>query len=381
MSRGTCAVIDLAALRHNYQLIKQRASGSQVLAIVKADGYGHGMTSIAKALSESDGFGVAILEEALLLRAAGIKQKIVMLEGALSLDELRQASESKVDVVVHQLEQVDEVEQMGVAFASEVAADTGLNVWLKIDTGMHRLGVEPSEALVAYGRLAACEWVRSVTLMSHFSCADDRNSPVNEEQYQLFNHLIEELQSAASKSAYSSKFTRKLRATLANSAGIFQDSRYHYDWVRPGIALYGSSPLLDKSAESLGLKPVMTLVSRVIALRIVPKNQSVGYGAAWTASKETKVAIVAIGYGDGYPRHMGPDAKVLINDVLCSVVGRVSMDMIAIDVSAINAALNDTVTLWGKGLPVEAAAAWAETANYELLCQVTDRVDHRYLDV
>lgn len=368
MSRGTCAVIDLGALRHNYQVIKQRASGSQVLAVVKADGYGHGMTSIAKALPESDGFGVAILEEALLLRAAGIQQKIVMLEGALSLEELKQASESRVDVVVHQLEQVAEIEQVGDVFSAEAPDSAGLNVWLKIDTGMHRLGIEPGDVLGAYERLIDCDWVNSVTLMSHFSCADDSESPANKEQYQLFESLM-------------GKFSNKLKGTLANSAGVFQNPLYHYDWVRPGIALYGSSPLLNKSAESLGLKPVMTLVSRVIALRVVPKNQSVGYGASWTAKKETKVAIVAIGYGDGYPRHMGPDTKVLINNELCSVVGRVSMDMIAVDVSSTDVSLNDAVTLWGAGLPVETVALWADTINYELLCQVTDRVDHRYLNV
>ncbi len=377
MSRGTCAVIDLAALRHNYSVIKQRVGSSNVLAVVKADGYGHGMTSIAKALPQSDGFGVAILEEALLLRAAGITQKILMLEGALSLDELKQASESNVDVVVHQLAQVTDIEKLGSEVLSGGAASgASLNVWLKIDTGMHRLGVEPSEVLNAYQRLRSCAWVQSITLMSHFSCADEIGSVVSEAQFSLFSQLHQGL---LGKPAYSEYL---LPASLANSAGIFQEDRYHFNWVRPGIALYGSSPIEGQSAEGLGLKPVMTLVSRIIALRTVPQGESVGYGASWTARVDTQVAIVAIGYGDGYPRHMQEAAQVLVSGYLCDVVGRVSMDMIAVDVSRVNSvALNDTVTLWGKGLPVEHVAEWAGTVNYELLCQVTDRVDHRYLDV
>ncbi len=377
MSRGTCAVIDLSALRHNYDVIKQRVGESKVLAVVKADGYGHGMTSIAKALPQSDGFGVAILEEALLLRASGITQKIVMLEGALSLDELKQASVSNVDVVVHQLEQVDDIEKVGAEVLSGGAAlGASLNVWLKIDTGMHRLGVDPSDVLNAYQRLRHCAWVQSITLMSHFSCADEIGSVVSAAQYRMFNQLHQDLLIEPAFSGH------VLPASLANSAGIFQESRYHFNWVRPGIALYGSSPIEGQSAADLGLKPVMTLVSRIIALRNVPQGESVGYGASWTAKADTQVAIVAIGYGDGYPRHVQKDAQVLVSGLLCDVIGRVSMDMIAVDVSHANSVgLNDSVTLWGNGLPVERVAEWAGTVNYELLCQVTDRVDHRYLDV
>ena len=377
MSRGTCAVIDLSALRHNYSVIKQRVGKSKVLAVVKADGYGHGMTSIAKALSQSDGFGVAILEEALLLRAAGITQKIVMLEGALSLDELKQASVSNVDVVVHQLEQVTDIEKVSAEVLSGGAAlGASLNVWLKIDTGMHRLGVDPSDVLSAYQRLRNCAWVQSITLMSHFSSAGEIGSVLSDAQYGMFNRLHQGL---LKKPAFSGHV---LPASLANSAGIFQENCYHFNWVRPGIALYGSSPIEGQSAEDLGLKPVMTLVSRIIALRNVPLGESVGYGADWTAKVDTQVAIVAIGYGDGYPRHVRKDAQVLVSGSLCDVVGRVSMDMIAVDVSNVNAvALNDSVTLWGNCLPVERVAEWAGTVNYELLCQVTDRVDHRYLGV
>ena len=377
MSRGTCAVIDLSALRHNYGVIKQRVGESKVLAVVKADGYGHGMTSIAKALPESDGFGVAILEEALLLRAAGITQKIVMLEGALSLDELKQASVSNVDVVVHQLEQVDDIESVGVEVLSgDAALGASLNVWLKIDTGMHRLGVEPSDVMHAYQRLRCCAWVQSITLMSHFSCADETGSVVSDAQYAMFDRLHQDLLVDPATSEY------LLPASLANSAGVFQESRYHFNWVRPGIALYGSSPIDGQSAEDLGLKPVMTLVSRIIALRNVPQGESVGYGASWTATRDTQIAIVAIGYGDGYPRHVQEGAQVLVSGSLCDVVGKVSMDMIAVDVSRVaTVALNDAVTLWGNDLPVERVAEWAGTVNYELLCQVTDRVDHRYLDV
>ena len=315
MSRGTCAVIDLAALRHNYSVIKQRVANSKVLAVVKADGYGHGMTSIAKALPQSDGFGVAILEEALLLRAAGITQKIVMLEGALSLDELKQASVSNVDVVVHQLEQLVDIEKVSAEVLSGCTAlGASLNVWLKIDTGMHRLGVNPSDVVGAYQRLKQCAWVKSITLMSHFSCAGEISTVVSDAQYGVFNQLHQGLLEDPAFLGH------LLPASLANSAGVFQDDRNHFDWVRPGIALYGSSPIEGQSAEDLGLKPVMTLVSRVIALRNVPQGESVGYGASWTAKADTHVAIVAIGYGDGYPRHVKEGARVLVDGSLCDVV-------------------------------------------------------------
>lgn len=365
MSRGTCAVIDLSALRHNYQLIKARAPGSQVLAVVKADGYGHGLTSIAKALAQSDGFGVAILEEALLLRASGVTQKIVMLEGALSIEELKQASEARVDVVVHQMEQVAELELAGTSVF--------LNVWLKVDTGMHRLGVDPDDAVEAYQRLSECAGVESITLMSHFACADEADEAVSREQQGVFDGLRARLLRADIETSH-------LPASLANSAGIFQHDDFHYEWVRPGVALYGGSPVVGKKASEFGLRPVMTLMSRILSVRTVLKGESVGYGGCWTAQQDTLIAIVAIGYGDGYPRHMNTDACVLIGGIYCTVVGRVSMDMVAVDVSGRpQTAIHDPVILWGEGLPVEQAAEWADTINYELLCQVTDRVDHQYI--
>jgi len=357
VNRGTCAVIDLGALRRNYERIKSVASNSRILSIVKADGYGHGMSSIANALRCSDGFGVAILDEALLLRASGLRQPIVLMEGVFSKGELEEASNKQIDIVVHQQEQVDLLE------AGTLPGT--VNVWLKIDTGMNRLGINVSQLPALFARLKSCDTVANITLMSHFACADDADARQTQTQYEVFQQATQHYNSPKS---------------IANSAGIFRDSRFHLDWVRPGIALYGTTPVLETSTASLGLLPVMTLQSKVISLRELSVGDSVGYGATWVATKPTTVAVVAIGYGDGYPRHVDHRAYVLIDGQRCPVVGRVSMDMLTVDVSCIaDIALGDPVELWGKNLYVEEVASWADTVNYELLCQVTERVEHRYL--
>ena len=357
MNRGTCAVIDLSALKHNYERIKSVALNSRILSVVKADGYGHGMSSIANALRCSDGFGVAILDEALLLRASGFKQTVVLMEGVFSRGELEEVSNKQIDIVVHQKEQV--------ALLEAGTLPSAVNVWLKIDTGMNRLGVNIEQAPDLFARLKCCDNVSSITLMSHFACADDVNASQTQTQYEAFQQATQHYNYPKS---------------MANSAGIFRDSRFHFDWVRPGIALYGTTPVLENSTASLGLLPVMTVQSKVISLRALSSGDSVGYGATWTATKPTTVAVVAIGYGDGYPRHVDSRAYVLIDGQRCPVVGRVSMDMLTVDVSSVtNVALGDPVVLWGKGLPVEVVASWADTVNYELLCQVTERVEHRYI--
>lgn len=358
MSRGTEACIDLAALQANFAVLRARASSSRVLSVIKADGYGHGLIPVARALADSDGFGVATLREALALRAAGIRQPIVLLEGVFTLSEWQQAAQWDISLVVHQREQLSLLEQVGSV--------TPVSVWLKVNTGMHRLGLELAEVADAMRRLQGSSLVRDIVLMSHFACADEADAGMTDQQATLFASLLSQYPG--------------VKASLANSAGVFRSTAYHYDWVRPGLALYGASPLLECSAQSLNLQPVMTLQARLIAIRRVPVSETVGYGATWQAQRDTRLGIVSIGYGDGYPRHLDTTAVVKLRDMTCAVVGRVSMDMIAIDVTDVpNLQLGEPVVLWGRGLPVERLAASAGTVNYELLCQVTDRAERRYL--
>ncbi len=359
VSRGTYAIIDLAALRSNYQTLRRLAAGTKVLAVVKADAYGHGLIQVARALPESDGFGVAILEEAICLREAGVLQPIVLLEGAQSATEMQRAAEHQIAVVVHQKEQIDYLEQ--------ITLREPVDVWLKFNTGMHRLGLELGQVDSALARLHHNAQVRSITLMSHFACADDVASGVTAEQAALFHEVCSRHRHLG------------VQGSLSNSAGMFRGVDYHYDWVRPGLALYGASPLLEASAQELGLKPVMQLCSRIIALRTVQPGDTVGYGAAWQAQEPATIGIVGIGYGDGYPRHVDENVCVLVGGCACPLAGRVSMDMIAVDVSQVgDVKLGDPVILWGPELPIENVASSAGTINYELLCQVTHRAERIY---
>lgn len=369
MARGTSAVVDLAALQHNFRVIKGRVGQAKVMTVVKADAYGHGIERVAAALPDSDGFGVAIIEEAVQLRDAGIQQPVILLEGVTCAGDLVEAAALQLDVVVHTQEQL--------AYFHEAKLPTPVRVWLKFNTGMHRLGIEPSQLAEFFHALTESEQVSDVVLMSHLACADELDSHHAQSQQQRFAAAIQDLGINPAEQDKS----------LANSAGVFALPESHYEWVRPGISLYGASPLIGKSAAELGLKPVMELRSTVLATRNVQPGESVGYGATWKATAETPVAIVGIGYGDGYPRHVAPGTPVLIRGVRCPMVGRVSMDMLAVDVSPLYkldqetvepVALGEQVILWGKGLPVEDIAAAAGTINYELLCQVTGRVKRVY---
>ncbi|MCG8312752.1 MAG: alanine racemase [Pseudomonadales bacterium] len=376
MARGTNAVIDLGALQHNFQVIKSRVGHSKILAIVKADAYGHGIERVAAALGDSDGFGVAILEEAVRLRDAGITQPIVLLEGVTSSGHLAEAAEQGLDVVVHSQEQL--------SFVADVVLPKPIRVWLKFDTGMHRLGIDAADLQGIYQQLLLNDHVSSVVLMSHLACADNPDQAFSHSQLHRFQRSI------VSASAANSQST--MVKSLANSAGIFSLPDAHYDWVRPGLALYGGSPLAGVTAADLGLRPVMELRSTVLATRNVKAGETVGYGATWRAQQDTSVAIVGIGYGDGYPRHISDGTPVLIRGVRCPMVGRVSMDMLAVDLRPLSGGdqenpggqlagpveMGEPVIIWGNGLPVEEVAHAAGTINYELLCQVTGRVKRVY---
>jgi alanine racemase len=353
MTRPVRARIDLQALQHNFQQARRAAPGSCVMAVVKANAYGHGLIRVARALQEADGFAVARLEEALELREAGIRQPITLLEGFLSAAELAEVDRWGLDVVVHQEAHLALLEHSRLAHA--------LRVWIKVDTGMHRLGFAPERVPQVLDRLEALPRVRyPVGLLSHLACADDLESPVTERQRVLFERLCE---------------GRNGERSLANSAAILRWPATHYEWVRPGIMLYGVSPLLGRVAGELGLRPVMELSTRLIHVSRYRKGDAIGYGGTWRCPEDMPVGVAAIGYGDGYPRHAPTGTPVLLNGERVPLVGRVSMDMITLDLRGQPAArLGDPVTLWGPDLPVEEVAAAAGTIGYELLTGITGRV-------
>ena len=356
--RTATAIIDLNALVNNLHSIKKQAPNSKVLAVLKANAYGHGLERIAKALSESghqtDAFGVARLDEALALRAAGITTPIVLLEGFFDKSDLDIITENNLQTIVHNQEQLTSL--------CTAKLEQPLKVWLKIDTGMHRLGISPDDLPAFYAELIANENVHSdIVLMSHLGCADDISNQATANQIALFEDITSGLQNSKS---------------MANSAGICAWPQSHYQWVRPGLMLYGVSPLQVNESDTLGaLQPVMTLQSSLIAIRNIAKGEFVGYGAAWQAEKDTTIGVIAIGYGDGYPRHAENGTPVLVNDRIVPLIGRVSMDMITVDLGKNpQDNIGDIATLWGKGLPVEKVATWATTIPYELLCNISRRV-------
>ncbi len=349
--------ISRAALHHNLQVVREAAPYARVLAMVKADAYGHGARLVAETLAEADGFGVAFLDEALALRAAGIQRPIVILEGVFSDTEMFEAVRQQLAVVVHQEEQIALLEQCRLSGP--------VDVWLKVDTGMHRLGFSPEAAVGAFRRIRAARIVGDIGLLTHFSAADELDSAQTEKQIGRFRGLQQVL---------GRQGERPLQDSLANSAAILAWPASHGAWVRPGIMLYGSSPFPDRTAQELGLRPVMTLSSRLIALRPLKKGEAVGYGGSWVAPQDTRIGVVAVGYGDGYPRHARNGTPVLVGGHRVPLVGRVSMDMITVDLGELPVALGAHCVLWGEGLPADEVAAHAGTISYELFCRLTARV-------
>lgn len=359
MSRATGAVIKLPALRHNLSRVRETAPRSRIMSVVKANAYGHGIAAVVRALSETDSFAVASLDEALAIRHAGLAHPVVLLEGVFSADELAGAAHNGCEIVVHEPGQLAQVEASHLEHA--------LSVWLKVDSGMNRLGFPLSEARAAWQRLSASRAVRGpVRLMTHLACADDTSSRRTTEQLQRFAEATAGLD---------------VERSIANSAGILAWPDSHADWVRPGILLYGVSPFPERCGEDEGLRPVMTMGTELIAIRQLEKGEAVGYGGNWVAPEALTLGIAAIGYGDGYPRHAPNGTPVLVNGAEASLAGRVSMDMIGVDLRAVpDAHVGDRVELWGPALPVERVAGAAGTIPYELLCGVTQRVKFSIVD-
>lgn len=357
MSRPARARINLQALQHNYSLVQQAAPDSHIMAIIKANAYGHGLVRTAQALPAAAAFGVACLDEAISLREAGCDRRIVLLEGPFTAEDIGLIHGYRLDVVLHHDSQLALLEQGRLL--------RPLDVWVKLDTGMHRLGFEPDSIAAVTARLRSIRQIRDINYMSHFCCADDLDNAATDRQLRLFLEAAPPANGAAQ--------------TLANSAAILGWPDTHRDWVRPGIMLYGGSPLSGHTAQSLDLQPVMTLGTRLIAVNARRQGDAIGYGEDWICPVDMRIGVAAIGYGDGYPRHAPSGAPVRVNGKPATLAGRVSMDMICIDLSEHpDARVGDEVILWGEGLPVDEVATAAGTISYELLCGVGSRVRFEY---
>jgi alanine racemase len=347
------ACIDTQALRSNLAVLRARAPGARVLAVVKANAYGHGLVPVALALGGADAFAVARIEEAMALRAAGVTRPIVLLEGVLDAEQLAAAAALQLELVVHQEQQIALLEESGGSHR--------FMLWLKMDTGMNRLGFRAGDFGMAWERLEQLQ-VRplGVRVLTHLACADERGNEASPMQIERFATLLKD---------------RRVERSIANSAALLGLPASHVEWVRPGLALYGLSPFPGQLGSAFDLQPVMTLKSTVIAVRTVLRGESVGYGATWKAGRDSRVAILAGGYGDGLLRSIPSGTPVVIAGHRLPLVGRVSMDMIAIDVTdAPQVQVGEQAELWGRQLPVEELAAAAGTLPYELVCAVSQRV-------
>lgn len=349
--RQATVYIDREALQYNLNRVKQLAPNAQIVSMVKANAYGHGVKDCLSALKSTDAFGVACLEEALEIRELGYKQPITLIEGIFSEDEMHIAVDQKLECVVHQIAQVEWLRQHKAAYIGK-----GLKVWVKLNSGMNRLGFKVTEIIDVIKSLQADGF--TCVLAMHFANADADHA-LNEQQKQQFLHV---------KNACA-----PILASCCNSAAIYRWPELHFDFVRPGIMLYGASPFADRSVRELDLKPVMQFTAEIIALNSIQAGESVGYGSLFTAETDMTLAIVSIGYGDGYPRAFPKQNYVSIQGQKTPVIGRVAMDMIAIDVSNIDAPVGTVVELWGNECLVDDVAEANGTIGYELLCRMSNR--------
>lgn len=352
MSTRVTAHINLDALKHNFQRVKDYAPNAKVMAAIKGNAYGHGMLEVATGLPEVDMLAVERPAQAYQLRDHGIEQPIIVLGGFDDELELQEMAAQGIMSVVHTTAQVSLLENTDLI--------QPIAIWAKLNTGMNRLGFSEQAFSVAYQRLTKLNNIQQpFGLMTHFARADEIDNPATANQVKCFDQMAD----------------KELPQSLSNSAAIISRPETHRDYVRPGIMLYGISPFSDQVAEAFDLKPVMTLSSRLIDINVCKKGDAVGYGGTWVCPEDMPVGVVAVGYGDGYPRHAKNGTPVLVNDTICPLVGRVSMDLITVDLRPTPMAkIGDPVVLWGEGLPVETVALHSETIAYELVTKVTERV-------
>lgn len=355
MFRPLLARIDISALQHNLQQVRRFAPNQKILAVIKANAYGHGTLAAAQAWPDADGFGMLSLEEAIMLRQAGIRQPIVLLEGVFAPEALPLCAEHGITVVIHQAQQI---EWLGRAWLPRK-----IDVWVKMNSGMNRLGLPAGEFQEAVEKLAKLPAINHLTLMSHFATADE----VDGVAMQLADFMV-----ATAGMPYP--------RSLANSAAIVGHPDTHAEWGRPGIMLYGASPVSGRPPKHWDLRPVMTLESRIIAEQRLAPGDAIGYGATFHADYPMRIGVVACGYADGYPRHAPTGTPVGVGGHRTRLLGRVSMDMITVDLTGLpDCGIGSTVELWGKQIGVDEVAAAAGTLGYELLSGMTARVPYSYL--
>ncbi|WP_180059703.1 MULTISPECIES: alanine racemase [unclassified Acinetobacter] len=350
--RQATVYIDQQALQYNLNRVKQLAPTAKIVSMVKANAYGHGVKDCLAALKDSDAFGVACLEEALEIRELGYEQPITLIEGIFSDNEMQIIIDKKIECVVHHQQQLDWLRAHKDAYIAQ-----GLKVWVKLNSGMNRLGFKVPEIIDVINALKAEGF--TCVLAMHFANADAENHPLNDQQREQFLHVKEAC--------------APIMGSCCNSAAIFKWPELNFDFVRPGIMLYGATPFSDRSVEALDLKPVMTFTAEVIALNTIQAGESVGYGSTFVAEQEMNLAIVSIGYGDGYPRAFPKQNYVSIHGQKTRVIGRVAMDMIAIDITGMHAPIGTEVELWGKDRLVDDVAEANGTIGYELLCRMSAR--------
>lgn len=356
MTRPIYASIDVDALQHNLLQVRKLAPDSKVMAVLKADAYGHGLLTCSHALSATDSFGLLDLSDAVTLRKAGFKHPICLLEGFFSKDELPEIGKHNLEIVIHSNWQLDILE--------DISQELELNAWLKIDTGMNRLGFTPEQVKSALQRVSNMNCISNIFLMSHLANADQRSDGLTPRQLNKFIAISEDMPGSI--------------RSIANSAGILAHPDCHLDWVRPGIMLYGSSPFRDATASSLNLQPVMSLNSEIISIKDCKKNDAVGYGGNWRCPVDMRIGVVACGYGDGYPRLAPTGMPLMVAGKMTQLIGRVSMDMMTVDLRGIDAATEGSpVELWGENISVDTVAERVGTISYELLCGVTARVTRK----
>ncbi|HUW25691.1 MAG TPA: alanine racemase [Gallionella sp.] len=350
MPRPIQVHINPGALENNLRVARRAAPSARIMAVIKADGYGHGLLRVAEALSTADGFALLDIQDAVLLREAGFRQTILLLEGAFSAEDMVLIAEYNLVCVIHSAWQI--------ALLEVCSGKRLLDIWLKLNSGMNRLGFTPQQAAQAMEQLRRQHAVRDITLMTHFANTDEARGIA--EPLARFNNFA---------APY------RMPRSLANSATLLRYPEAHGDWVRPGLMLYGASPFAEVGAQQLGLQPVMTLRSRIIAVQELRAGDEVGYGALFRAERAMRVGIVACGYADGYPRPAPTGTPVLVDGQRTQTLGRVSMDMLCVDLSALpQTGIDSAVTLWGEGLPVEEVARAAGTVSYELMCALAARV-------
>ena len=360
MSFGARALIRLGALEHNLDVIRQAAPDSKVIAVIKANAYGHGMVPVAQHLSHVDAFAVARVTEAIELREHGIDAKIILLAGVMNTAELAIAVQHGFEPVVHSAEQLDLL---------DACSDGAVDVWLKFDTGMNRLGFDPADAGALIQRLRQSPGVKALRLMTHLASADEPGKQTTTQQLDAFRPIAAGFEGDVSIANTPATLGWPAIANAHTEFGFKGES-----WIRPGIALFGISPFADKTGTELGLKPVMQFEARLIAIKPLRAGDRVGYKGAYTADSDTTLGIISAGYGDGYSRHFRSGTPVLVNGRRVPVIGNVSMDMIAVDLGdAQGDRVGDIATLWGEGLPVEEVAPFADAIPYELVCGVMNR--------